>query len=226
MKILIIENTHGDEIHGFTATYGVDMLVANPKAKKAGKRYIESDLNRSFNGKSDTYEEKRAQILIKKMRNYDFVLDIHSTKSGDTDAVISTHNNDLEREMAKYLCVQNYVYFPDMTHSLIHFAKNGLALELGAIDEIERYQAAINNFLFHAFGKNSIRIECSEWKSIGAEKKPAGYISTLKNYENVSKGQIIASNGKENLYAQEDFIPFIWSKDSYEDIFGFKLVKI
>lgn len=51
----------------------------NNKAYKTNKRYIESDLNRSFPGKKDgTYEEKIAIKILEKVKDADYVLDIHS----------------------------------------------------------------------------------------------------------------------------------------------------
>lgn len=227
MKILITINTHGDEINGFTIPEGVDSLIANPRAKEEGKRYIESDLNRSFNGKSDTFEEKMAQELIPILQNYDFVIDIHSTITGNTDAVISTHNTAKEQEAAHYAHAGNYIYIPTLQNSLIHHAINGLALELGLKTEKERYQKAINNLVSFLQGKKSQKTTNQKrWKCLGTEEKPEGYTTHLKNYENVSKGQIIASKPHHVRVASENFTTFLWGSTQYEDIFGFKLVKL
>jgi len=58
------------------------------------------------------------------------------------------------------------------------------------------------------------------------EKTQGVHTTDLKNYETVSKGQIIASKGKGTLLASEDFTPFIWGNKSYTEIFGFKLIKM
>ena len=229
MKVLIVENTHGDEISGLRFPSFVDVIIGNPRAKESGVRFIESDLNRSFNGRIGTMEEKRAVYLREQiLPKYDFVLDIHSTTSGGTDAVITAHDSAREREIAHYLNATNYVYLPDMQHSLIYHAKDGLALELAGVNEKELYQKAIDNFMAHLLGGSQTysRTEYTAWKSLGAEKKLKGYTTDLKNYESVSKGQVIASKGKETLLASEDFTTFLWNEKSYTDIFGFKLVKM
>lgn len=53
----------------------------NQEAYKSNKRFMESDLNRSFPGKEDgTYEERLAKKTLEKVKNADYVLDIHSFK--------------------------------------------------------------------------------------------------------------------------------------------------
>ena len=69
MNILLLGSPHGNEILG-DVLYAyiqkhrrdllprVTFLIGNIKAKKAGVRYIESDLNRSYNNRRSTYEER------------------------------------------------------------------------------------------------------------------------------------------------------------------------
>ena len=91
-KILLIGSQHGHELFGdYLWDYirlnrsellkYLEFTIANPDAKTGGVRMIESDMNRSFNGKKSTYEEKLASSLLEKLNNnkYDFVLDLHTT---------------------------------------------------------------------------------------------------------------------------------------------------
>lgn len=91
-KVLLLGSQHGDELLGeqlynhLLANHQdmlphVDYIVANPNAKKKGVRFIESDLNRSYSGKNDTYEERRALELLSLIadKKYDLVLDLHTT---------------------------------------------------------------------------------------------------------------------------------------------------
>lgn len=59
----------------------VDYKVANLRAKKLGVRYLESDMNRSYTGKSATYEMRRAARVLReiKAKDYGIVLDLHTT---------------------------------------------------------------------------------------------------------------------------------------------------
>jgi hypothetical protein len=90
--ILLLGSPHGDELLGDllyrfivndhpTLLPHVDFMIGNPKAKAKKVRFIESDLNRSFNGNNNTYEERRAAAILRKIRanNYDLVLDLHTT---------------------------------------------------------------------------------------------------------------------------------------------------
>lgn len=61
---------------------GVDATLANPEATKAGKRFLESDLNRSFGASfPDTYESRLAARLTALAQSYDVVLDFHNTQT-------------------------------------------------------------------------------------------------------------------------------------------------
>jgi len=92
-KPLFLTATHGNE--GFSKVfktiekiypkneYDYNWIIANEKAYKENKRFIEKDLNRSAPGNisSIIYEEKRAAEIIQMAKDYDFVIDIHGTKS-------------------------------------------------------------------------------------------------------------------------------------------------
>ena len=76
----------------------VDMLIGNPRAFAACKRYIESDINRSYNTTLDTYESRRADYI----KNYiavnkpDLVIDFHTTTAVQPNCLITSTINDGE----------------------------------------------------------------------------------------------------------------------------------
>ncbi len=76
----------------------VDMLIGNPRAFAARKRYIESDINRSYNTTLDTYESRRADYI----KNYiainkpDLVIDFHTTTAVQPNCLIVSTINDSE----------------------------------------------------------------------------------------------------------------------------------
>lgn len=93
-KFLILTATHGNE--GFSVEvlqdlekefprkeYGYDWIISNEKAFQKNVRFVGADLNRSAPGdkKSIVYEKKRAAEIIELSKQYDFVIDIHGTKS-------------------------------------------------------------------------------------------------------------------------------------------------
>lgn len=129
MRILVIGGMHGNEPLGVELVKifkqkpveNIDYVFANPKAIKAGVRFIKEDLNRSFpGGKNLSYEQKRAQILINLCREYDVVFDFHNTNCPDNDCTfIGKYANknllavsaffDLKRVIiADYDCINKY----------------------------------------------------------------------------------------------------------------------
>jgi len=90
--LTIVSCVHGDEVFGLDVfNYfknkiedypGLKIILANEKALAKNKRFIESDLNRSFPGKvKGTYEERLAHELVAEMKGAKYILDIHTTTS-------------------------------------------------------------------------------------------------------------------------------------------------
>jgi len=76
--------------------FELEILLGNPKARASQVRYLESDLNRSFNHVG-TYEAQRAQKLKKLFlnKNDDLVLDLHTTTTEMPPLGIITNLNQL-----------------------------------------------------------------------------------------------------------------------------------
>mgnify|MGYP000285708921 FL=1 len=108
-NILLIGASHGNELlgpklfshllqHRKEVLEYVDMLIGNPRAFAACKRYIESDINRSYNTTLDTYESRRADYI----KNYiavnkpDLVIDFHTTTAVQPNCLITSTINDGE----------------------------------------------------------------------------------------------------------------------------------
>jgi succinylglutamate desuccinylase len=229
MKILICIFTHGDErigdfVENISFPDEVRVMIMNQRAMKENTRYVESDLNRSFNGKNNTLEEKLAQGLIPHIQQFDVVIDVHSTITGGTDAVITVEDTPEIREIASYMGASNYVFMPLMKTSVINQAKVGLALELGNDKDEERYLHALKNvvsFLLTGQGKKTVmrRYECT-----GSVAKVEGYDTPYGNYETITS--MVAEGKNMTLETKEPFITFLWSNVQYKDIYGFSLKEI
>jgi len=95
MKILIIGGMHGNEPLGISIVEqlkarpidNVSAVIANPEAKQQNVRFTNNDLNRSFPGSGDSYEEKRARYLLELCKGFDLVLDFHNTHCPENDCV-------------------------------------------------------------------------------------------------------------------------------------------
>ena len=92
--VVVMGGVHGDEKVGVQVVEEMKkflgkekicgeiyLIIGNPKAVKAGKRFIEYDLNRSFgyNLNDSTCEGKRAAQIAPFLGGADYLLDIHST---------------------------------------------------------------------------------------------------------------------------------------------------
>lgn len=127
-KILFVVCTHGDELaghklfqdypYGETDKVSWKVIIGNPEAVSLNTRYVESDLNRSFNtSQPHTYEEKRAQILKKYFQDFDEIYDIHTTRSihpTSWDDCIFINNTKPEvLRVCSYLSAQHIIWDSD-----------------------------------------------------------------------------------------------------------------
>jgi predicted deacylase len=102
--VLLIGSQHGHELLGdYLWEYvkkkrpellsSLSYICANPQAHHAKKRFIESDMNRSYNGKTNTIEERLAGELLADVQagDYDFVLDLHTTTVPQPPIIITAN---------------------------------------------------------------------------------------------------------------------------------------
>ncbi|HSX28082.1 MAG TPA: succinylglutamate desuccinylase/aspartoacylase family protein [Candidatus Saccharimonadales bacterium] len=106
-RILIVGAQHGTErlgprVYRFIQRHHpeklayIDYLCGNPKAERQHLRFVETDLNRSYDATIPrSYEEKRAQKILERISagTYDYVLDIH-TSFTDVDRFLITARMD------------------------------------------------------------------------------------------------------------------------------------
>jgi len=247
MKIVLNILTHGDERIGLKVVKEVKKLnidkntlvihVANEKAFKLRKRFVDQDLNRSFPGKKNgNHEQKIAYQISSIVKSTDVVIDIHSTKSELKDAVIVTKLNKdtkkcIEAIQPKYVLVMNVT----KDTALISQAKIGLAFEYGKDNDPITLKKVFRDIkkLFCHFGiidiKRSKRKTPTQYFNVfSSAAKPKGYklLKNIKNYKLVRKSEPFATNGENFLIAEKNFYPILFGEKNYKDIFGFKSEKI
>lgn len=247
MKIILNILTHGDERIGLKVAKEIQKIninrntltvqIANSKAFKLRKRFIDQDLNRSFPGKkAGNYEEKLACKLSAAIKSADLVLDIHSTRSELKDAIIVTK---LDSETLKYIkAIQpKYVLIMDATknNALISQAKIGIAFEYGKDNDPDVLKKIVSDIkrLFCHIGLIDIKLRkrrrATHYFNVMSEvTKQKGYklLKKIKNYKLVRKGEAFATNGKDYLVAEDNFYPILFGESNYKDIFGFKSKRI
>ncbi len=121
-KIHIIGGMHGDEHTGqkivrhflHSPHPGLIPVLANPAAMKKNKRFLETDLNRSFESVFPlSQEEHRALELADEMKDAECIIDFHNTKADDTNCAITTcMPNQLHLSLAAYFGFDKLVIMP------------------------------------------------------------------------------------------------------------------
>jgi succinylglutamate desuccinylase len=122
-RVAIVGGTHGNEL---TGVYLVDKfdrspellqrdsfecitLIANPQAVTENRRYIDRDLNRSFDNEDlanlelTSYEEKRAKEIATKLDDIDLIIDLHSSTSNMGLTILPSSKYPFNLQLAAYL---------------------------------------------------------------------------------------------------------------------------
>lgn len=119
--ITIIACIHGDEPFGLAIVDaykdrldqfpGLQLVIANEEAIAQNKRFIETDLNRSFPGNINGSKEERLAIeLFEVVRSSTYVLDIHNTTSDILMTPIVTGLDDRTRRIVNLCSSKEIAY--------------------------------------------------------------------------------------------------------------------
>ncbi len=143
-KILVIAALHGDETFGLKVVANlraanhpnIVTFIAHPEAIAKRKRFLDTDLNRSFGLSSHSKEVQiaesiRAQVVASK---YDLLLDIHTSHADVGELAILANHSPQLIAVSEALGMKNVVVMPyvQSRHSLIgQFSKTGISLEYG-----------------------------------------------------------------------------------------------
>lgn len=104
IRIGVVGCLHGNELLGKKVIDLLDpieemeliTLVVNTPAMREEKRFIETDLNRSFPGDiTGTLEERLAVKILHQLRYCKYVIDIHSTTAETEEFIVATKEIDL-----------------------------------------------------------------------------------------------------------------------------------
>ena len=163
-RILIVSGTHGNEINPVWAVkqfnreenslkYGIEYeyIIGNPVAYEKGCRYIDADLNRSFNEsknyhqhKKSIYEINRANFLVDQFgingsQPCQIAIDLHTTTANMGTSIVMYGRRFKDFCLASLL--QNkfglpiYLHEKDKTQKgfLVEAWPCGLVIEIGAV---------------------------------------------------------------------------------------------
>lgn len=145
MKILLLGSQHGNELLGeklyaYINKYHADLLpyisykVGNPEAHQKGIRYIESDMNRSYNGSLETHEARQARHVQQFIKDgaFDLVLDLHTTVCAQPPCFIIHEINETIRPFIRASHIERVVRLTDpiVATSLIGNDPKAIAIEV------------------------------------------------------------------------------------------------
>jgi succinylglutamate desuccinylase len=149
VKILLLGSQHGNELlgeklyahilkHQPELADHVQYVVGNPEARRQRKRFIESDLNRSYNGRETTYEERRATYILDIIheQSFDLILDLHTTTCVQPPCLIVP---SIHPELARFLRACSLTRVVHINHaiaktSLIGACPQAIAIEVNKND--------------------------------------------------------------------------------------------
>ncbi len=229
-NILIVCCLHGNERYGLEVSKNQSFFpffLANKKAFIENKRFIDCDLNRCFPGKiNGNHEEKLAYNLIKKLKKFYYIIDLHSSSSKCPMFGIITKPNNEKIEFAKQLSLKKLVIMPEFFASgkaLIDFVDCGISIEVGPHNRKENIKEA--NQLIKNIAENKINNDIEIFEVFDTILKFKENI-LINNFDNVIKGQIIASDISGNQVAEYDFTAVLVAEKSYENILCLACKKI
>ncbi|MDD5639379.1 MAG: succinylglutamate desuccinylase/aspartoacylase family protein [Candidatus Pacebacteria bacterium] len=233
----IIVGVHGDEnapVKGFfllkeylkhkKIKKAFQVIVANEGALENNKRFIEKDLNRCFPGNaSGCHEERLANNILEEVLKVDINFDFHSTtiQIEKPYGIVSVYN-EKSRKIMMMTGVKEYIF--DSSESLIKFAPNSLAYEVGwEIDPKSSNNAfsIMKNILINF----DIIDEELDYKPYNPEiyliyhfilkSKFSSISNDLQDFKYVEKDEVIGwTKSGEIFLASEGFYP-VFTKDDF-----------
>ena len=235
-KVAFVACQHGDEPIGKLVIDkllkekieqgSMSLIIANPKALAKNKRYLEKDLNRSYPGKQNgKLEERIAFALYKRLKDFDYVFDIHAAKVDCGNLIIVTELNNKKREMISLLPIKKILHITDKVYgksSLISYC-NGIGLEYGGSDKSgKNYKQALKHarIILKNLGMISGRrliytynreIYIAKKKYIF--KKPIDEIyDGLAEFSFIKKGAQIGKHKGKPVFSEHSFFPIFIQK--------------
>ena len=174
-KLLIVSGTHGNELNPIMAvdkfrnstndnkSNYFEFILGNPLACEKGLRYLDIDLNRSFNSKNfslnnDLYEVKRAKQIVNEYgpnshKRCQIVLDLHTTTSSMGTSIVMYGRRKKDFYLAAILQskfgLPIYLHEKDshQTGFLVEAWPCGLVIEIGPVAQNHYDSLIVERFL-------------------------------------------------------------------------------
>lgn len=239
-EVAVVGGVHGDEPSGVHAVRrlraadldlrrGVLFVVANPAAVAAGKRFLDSDLNRVFPGDPRGDREHRLAAELCDLLAPLETLSIHGTHSRREPFALVHRSQPAEYDLAAGLPVPYVVDHSGVNEGTITTCSCLVEVEVGiqgteeAADMAE-FQARSFLQRMGALPGDPPPSDPAFFHMTERVPKPPGSPVELfvPNFELVPEGTVYARVGGRDLVADEAFYPILMSETGYTDIFGYK----
>ncbi len=218
--ITIVCCLHGDELFGAEvfsffasrqAQYpDVQLILAHEEAMAANKRFLETDLNRSFPGSLTGFlEERLASEILPLVKSSRYVLDIHTTTSqiNYTPIIATLSQETIEILRATSSKEVAFIQMPLSAHSLIGQITGGVSLEFN--EHIASSPSSLEEIVYIVDALRSS-------KSVGVQTKELFFIDRV-----IPKSITISDDTKNFLYCEvAQGYPFLLHEKSYPTIHG------
>lgn len=241
-ELVIVGGVHGDEPCGRRAiewllaeqppvSRPVRLIVANEEALARDVRYLDADLNRSFDyvPRGSAHEAALADRLESQIQGKT-VLSIHSTQSTrDPFAIVSGVDQGVEPIVSR-LSVEAVVDAgPPEDGRIFDTTATAIEIEAGYQGSEAATENAIEltrEFLI-ATGALSGDLEAAERPLFELGKaipKPeaTSYEVYATNFTQVTEGDVFAAADDQPIRADHTFWPVLLSAEGYQDIFGYR----
>jgi hypothetical protein len=205
MKYTFVTGLHGNEQIPIIALaqMGVPQYIANHRALSAHKRYIDTDLNKSFKADGNGYEIERAKEILNDIDASATVIDLHtfSAQSDPFAIVVDEDMIDLavQTGMPHVVIMEHNI---KAGHALINHRK-GVSVEVGKHDDHESF--VVTQHLYkNLTGEQLLTHKPNIFRVIGIITEPGHY----ENFKETEQG----------------FYPVLAGEKAY-DFYGLKAVK-
>jgi len=229
-KILIISATHGNEKIGVEVVKMLrqkklnryfDFLIANPKALRENKRFLDADLNRSYPGRKNSpiYEKKLAYENFQKAKKYKYIIDIHEASEGINNFIIVPRRTVSKKFPLGFINMKLVLLWPEPKGPLGGFLENAVELEFGMKNKqrkkvVAKAEQIITNFI------NNI---CCQNKITYKRRQKLYYVYDFLRMDNPFSPLKRFKDFKKTVFKGEEFYPLLVGQYIKEKIVCYKM---
>lgn len=216
---------HGEELFGLKVIGRLNRLgasevltiVANPEAIAKRRRFLDTDLNRSYASNEKSREVETAKLIKAQINDFDpsYVIDIHTSHMAVGKTAIVAHYSECIEALSQALGMETIVIMPKeiADNSLIGcFAEKSVSIELGMGLRSDKLAEELCRNIYNLQNQPKI-----------TKKQLPRFLVTKtipKTFKSLKKVVNLEFNKELKAY------PFLAGESAYHDIGGFMAKKL